>query len=124
MGRLALSRAAASARLLIVHPLTGEVLPDELDVLVAQEVIVDGWLRGLRAHYSFRRLLRERIAELRGEAVLPRRAYRTDKQQRVAECPRCGGKDGKHFVGMGEDPSHAEVTGEVHRPRPRHEEAA
>lgn len=95
MGRLALSRAAASARLLIVHPLTGEVLPDELEALVEYEATVDGWLRGLRDHYSFRRRLRERIAELRGEAVLPRRAFRTDKQQRVSECPRCGGTASK-----------------------------
>lgn len=94
----------------VVHPITGEILPDDLAGLVEAERIVDGYLRSLRAHYSFRRRLRERIAELRGEAVLPRRPWQTEKQQRVSECPRCGGKDGKHIVGMGENPFHEEAV--------------
>jgi hypothetical protein len=36
--------------------------------------------------------LRERLAVLRGPAVLPRPSRRTDRQQLVAACPRCGGK--------------------------------
>lgn len=74
----------------IVHPLTGEVLGDDLDALVQAEQIVDRYLRGLSRHYGFRGALRERIAELRGPAKLPSRRYRTDKQQRVSQCPRCG----------------------------------
>jgi hypothetical protein len=74
----------------IVHPISGEVLADDLDTLVRAEAIVDRYLRGLASQYAFRRALRERIAELRGPAELPRPRYRTDKQQRVSECPRCG----------------------------------
>lgn len=74
----------------IVHPVTGEVLPDELEELVRAEAIVDEYLRAQWPHYSFRRRLRERIAELRDKAVLPHRSLRTDVQARVAACPRCG----------------------------------
>lgn len=76
----------------VVHPITGEVLPDDIDVLSAYESRVDSYLRSLSAHYSFRRRLRERLAELRGEYPLPRRVFRTEKQQKVAECPRCTGR--------------------------------
>lgn len=74
----------------VVHPLTGEVLPDDLDTLAAAEATVDGYLRSLRPHYAFRGDLRARIAELRGIAVLPRPRWRTPKQHKVACCPRCG----------------------------------
>lgn len=74
----------------ISSPLTGEVLPDDLDSLVEAERLVDAFLRGLGPHYDYRRRLRERIADLRGPADLPKRRFRTDKQQRVAACPRCG----------------------------------
>lgn len=79
---------------MIAHPLTGEILADELEVLVEAEKTVDRYLRGLSKHYGFRRALRERIAELRGPAELPRPRYRTDKQSRVSECPRCGARPG------------------------------
>lgn len=77
---------------MITHPLTGEVLPDDLKELEHAEGIVDSYLRGQRNHYAFRRALRERIAELRGPAQLPPPRYRTDTQMRVAECARCGAK--------------------------------
>lgn len=35
----------------------------------------------------------ERAAELAGPAVLPRPSRQTDKQRRVAACPRCGSKE-------------------------------
>lgn len=76
----------------IVSPSTGEVLPDDLDTLVEAERRVDRFLRSLGPHYGFRRALRERIAELRGPAGLPRPRYRTAKQARVSECPRCGAR--------------------------------
>lgn len=76
---------------MIVHPVTGEVLdPDDLAGLVQAEKIVDRYLRKQSRHYNFRRALRERIAELRGPAVLPRPVYQTEKQQKVHDCPRCG----------------------------------
>jgi hypothetical protein len=76
----------------IAHPLTGEVLPDDLDALQAMEANVDRYLRGQSKHYEFRRKLRERIAELHGQAELPPPRWRTPLQQKVAECPRCSGR--------------------------------
>lgn len=76
----------------IVHPISGEVIPDELDALVAAEKEVDGFLRSLQAHYGFRLQLRQRIAEKRGPSVLPSPRLRSEKQWRVSVCPRCGGK--------------------------------
>lgn len=75
----------------IVNPSTGQILPDALDPLVEAERLVDAYLRRQGAHYDYRRRLRERIAELRGPAELPKRRFRTDRQARVAACPRCGG---------------------------------
>ena len=42
----------------------------------------------------YRRLwpLREQYAETFPPAELPAKRYRTDKQQLVARCPRCGGR--------------------------------
>ena len=74
----------------IIHPATGEVVEDTLDVLERAEAYVDETLRALGPMYEYRRQLRKRIAELRGPAELPRPRWRTDRQQRVAECPRCG----------------------------------
>lgn len=77
---------------MIVNPWTGEVVEDTLEALDAAERYVDAWLRTIGPFYDFRRDLRGRIAELRGPAELPKPRWRTDRQQRVAECPRCGGK--------------------------------
>lgn len=74
----------------VVHPLTGEAVPDNLAVLTRCEAAVDRYLRHQRPHYAFRDALRVRLAELRGPAVLPRPARRTDVQRRVDKCPRCG----------------------------------
>lgn len=74
----------------VVHPLTGELLPDDLEALREMEKRVDRYLRSLHTHYAFRDRLRERMAEVGGPAKLPRPRWRTDKQQRVADCPRCG----------------------------------
>lgn len=77
----------------IVHPLTGELLDrDDLAGLVEMERRVDVYLRRQRRHYAFRGNLRERIAELRGPAVLPRASHQTDTQKKVDDCPRCGRK--------------------------------
>lgn len=77
----------------ILHPVNGAVVEDDLDTLTNLEAHVDKYLRRQNVHYNFRKLLRERIAELRGPAVLPRPRYRTERQSRVAECPRCSGKN-------------------------------
>ncbi len=77
---------------MIVDPRSGELVADRLDDLAVAEREVDETLRALGPLYDFRRQLRERIAELRGPAELPRPRFRTDRQQRVAECPRCGHK--------------------------------
>lgn len=74
----------------IVNPSTGQILPDALDPLVEAERLVDAYLRRQGAHYDYRRRLRERIAELRGPADLPKPRFQTDRQRRVASCPRCG----------------------------------
>ncbi len=74
----------------IAHPLTGEVLPDDLDALERAEVIVDNYLRTQAKHYKFRAALRAEIARQRGKAELPRPRWRSEVQQKVAECPRCG----------------------------------
>lgn len=66
------------------------MLADDLESLVEAEAIVDRYLRRQSPHYAFRRALRERIAELRGPAELPRPRWQTDRQRRVSECPRCG----------------------------------
>lgn len=76
----------------VVHPLTGEVLPDDVGALLEAERLVDRYLRAQARHYAFRGDLRERIAELDGPAVLPRPRWRSNVQQRVSECPRCGAK--------------------------------
>jgi len=77
----------------IVHPLTGEVLPDDLPTLRALEEAVDRFLRRLGPHYGFRDALRRRIADLQGPPLLPPPRQRTDRQVRVASCPHCGRKD-------------------------------
>lgn len=76
---------------MICHPITGEVLPDDLAALERTERQVDRYLRRQSQHYAFRRALRERIAELRGPAALPPRRSQTPHQQRVQDCPRCSG---------------------------------
>lgn len=98
----------------VVHPLTGEVLPDDLDTLAVLEEQVDGYLRAQRAHYTFRRRLRERIAELRGIANVPPMRFRTQKQHRVACCPRCG---------YGESPDAEIERGPDNEENPFHEAA-
>lgn len=87
------TRIAAQPRDPIAHPITGEILPDDIKTLQAAEETVDRYLRRLSPHYRFRAELRERIAELQGPALLPKPRARTDRQARVAACPRCGRKD-------------------------------
>lgn len=87
------AKIAAEPRDPIVHLLTGEVLPDDLETLRALEEQVDRYLRRLGPHYGFRDRLRQRIADLQGPSLLPPPRQRTDRQVRVAACPRCGRKE-------------------------------
>lgn len=74
----------------LANPLTGVVIPDNLPALEAEEAKIDTLCRGAGPLFEYRRALRVRIAELRGPAELPRPRFRSDKQSRVASCPRCG----------------------------------
>ena len=70
-----------------IHPETGEVLASHED-----------WMRALAAVeeqmaplYRLRRVLRDEAAERFQAAEMPtRRRHRTDAQEKVARCPRCG----------------------------------
>ena len=69
------------------HPETGELLEAETDFRRALDEINDR----LAPLWRIRRAIQEAWAE-RFEPVLPgRRRDRTDKQERVHRCPRCGG---------------------------------
>lgn len=75
----------------LANPLTGLVIADNLSALEAEEAKIDTLLRGYSPLYEYRNNLRLRMAELRGPAELPRPRFRSDRQARVAACPRCGG---------------------------------
>lgn len=68
------------------HPETGELL-DTKDEFIDAMNDVD--LR-MSPMWIVRRQLREEFAS-RFDPYLPMRRNRTDKQERVASCPRCGG---------------------------------
>lgn len=70
-----------------VHPLTGELLPAEQDIL--NEALLDAEREIGRIHRAKHPILAA-LAELRGPAVLPPLRRRTDTQGRVGRCPRCG----------------------------------
>lgn len=71
-----------------VHPTSGEVLETraEFDAAVAELEIELGLI--YRALYP----IREARAERFETADLPTPRYRTSTQEKVARCPRCGGK--------------------------------
>lgn len=69
-----------------IHPETGEVLSSEEEwkaALVALE-------ERLAPIYRVRRELRQAYADRFPPPELPPRRYRTDTQEKVARCPRCG----------------------------------
>lgn len=71
----------------LYHPVSGEVLPDN-DVRKLREAYDDAWPVWRAASR-----LRERIAELEGEYGMPPARRQSDKQRRIAACPRCGHKE-------------------------------
>ena len=71
-----------------VHPETGEILATEEDWRAALSAVEER----LAPIYRVRRSLREEYASRFEAAALPARRNRTDTQERVARCPRCGGR--------------------------------
>lgn len=69
-----------------IHPETGEVLATAEEWQAALAAVEEK----LAPLYRVRRSLREEYAE-RFEPVLPEARYRSQVQDRVARCPRCGG---------------------------------
>lgn len=71
-----------------IHPITGEVLATEDEWRAAIRTLEE------RLSEVYRDLwpLREKYAERFPPAELPARRYRTDTQEKVARCPRCGTK--------------------------------
>lgn len=69
-----------------VHPETGEVLATAEEWQAALSAVEEK----LAPLYRVRRALREEYAE-RFEPVLPAPRYRSQVQEKVARCPRCGG---------------------------------
>lgn len=73
-----------------VHPVTGEWI-DAIEPRLAEAAKETD--EELGRIYRALLPIRERLAELRGPAVLPRPSRQTDKQRRVSACPRCGGHE-------------------------------
>lgn len=71
---------------LFVHPLTGELFPADEHAL---QDAVNAADREISRLYRGTDGLRAKLAEIRGPAVLPDGVKRTDKQKRIARCPRC-----------------------------------
>jgi hypothetical protein len=72
----------------LTHPETGELLEGEealRQALTAAE-------EQLSAHYRTVWALRNGLAEIAQPAPLPSRRNRTETQERIARCPRCGGR--------------------------------
>lgn len=71
------------------HPETGELLEAEAQFRAALEEINER----LSPLWRVQRAIREAWAERFDPAEMPGRRYRTEKQERVTRCPRCGGKE-------------------------------
>ena len=71
-----------------VHPETGEVLETEAEWKAALNALEEK----LAPIYRVRRTLREQYAERFPPPEQPAPRYRTPTQEKVARCPRCGGR--------------------------------
>ena len=71
---------------LFVHPLTGELLEATLESL---EAATNAASKEIGRLYRARDVLLPSLAELRGPYELPDATKRTEKQTRIARCPRC-----------------------------------
>ena len=70
------------------HPETGERLETAEDFAAALTWIEEQMI----PYYRVRRNMQDAFARIHPPAELPAPRYRTDKQNAVARCPRCGGK--------------------------------
>ena len=70
-----------------VHPETGEVLSTQEEWRAALDALEEQ----LAPIYRVRRALRDAYTERFPAPELPPRVRRTDTQEKVARCPRCGG---------------------------------
>lgn len=78
----------------IAHPLTGVTLDRDDPVQLAQAMVdTEDWWSTMKAAYRARwemyNQVRERLAEIRPAAPLPRPTRQTDKQRATRRCPRC-----------------------------------
>lgn len=71
-----------------IHPESGELLATEEEWRAALNDVEDR----LAYLYRLRRSLRDGEEGALKVAELPEPRYRTDKQNAVARCPRCGGR--------------------------------
>ncbi len=71
---------------LFVHPLTGELLEATLESL---EAATNAASKEIGRLYRARDVLLPSLAELRGPYLIPPPAMRTEKQNRIARCPKC-----------------------------------
>lgn len=72
----------------MIHPETGEMLETPDEIAAALEALEER----MRPLYRVRAMLREEFAELTETAAMPRPRDRTTTQEKVARCPRCGGR--------------------------------
>ena len=70
------------------HPETGELLDSQEDFQAALAAIEER----MAPLYRERRTIREAWALKFDPPDMPRARYRTEKQDRVARCPRCGSR--------------------------------
>ena len=73
---------------LVLHPETGREVQTHEEFVAALTWVEER----LAPLYKVRRHLREEMAERFPPAELPKRSKRTDKQNAIARCPRCGGQ--------------------------------
>lgn len=81
------ARDERNARHPFAHPETGEVLATKDQF---QNALTEIELR-MSPMWIVRRKIREAFAD-RFEPTLPKAIFRTEKQEKVARCPRCGSR--------------------------------
>lgn len=104
---------------MLFHPFTGQVIdPDDLPALEDAEAELTTYLSGFGVFYGIRRELRGAVAAKRKAANLPPPRFRTETQQKVSECPRCGGR---HSGQQPEGAPASEGAGPGAEPSPFHD---
>ena len=70
------------------HPETGEIIETHEEFLDALHALEER----LAPIYRYRARIREAMSERFPPAEMPEPRYRTQAQEKVARCPRCGGR--------------------------------